>query len=177
MVLHGQFHMLPRSSIPLIVDFPPFRLDLRAGQLYSGTIAVPLRPKSFAVLQYLAQRPGELLTKQVLLDAIWGDVAVSEDVVRLSVGELRKALGDDRLAPRFIETVSRRGYRFNAKMGADARSAVSRAAPVIDEPAAYHTVVGRERERAHIAGWLRAATSGRRQIGFVTGEAGITGTR
>ena len=94
------------------IDFPPYRLDLRAGQLSRDGTPVRLRPKTFAVLHHLAERPGELVTKQALLDAVWGDVAVSEDVVRLSIGELRTALGDQRTVPHFVETVPRRGYRF-----------------------------------------------------------------
>lgn len=168
--------MLPLPSIaPAIIDFEPFRLDLRAGQLTCDGISVPLRPKTFAVLQYLAERPGELLTKRVLLDAVWGGLAVSEDVVRLSVGELRAVFGDQRTTPRFIETVPRRGYRFVARMGAGRLGGL----PVTvggggeDSPAADGTVVGRRRERAVISEWLEAALTGRRQIGFVTGEAGI----
>jgi len=147
------------------IDFPPFQLDLRAGQLTRDGTPIPLRPKSFAVLRHLAERPGELLTKQQLLDAVWGDVAITEDVVRLSAGEVRAALGDDRAAPRFIETVPRRGYRFVAKM----------AAPLaIDERlAADDWLVGRERERAEISAWLEAARGGHRRIGFIAGEAGI----
>ena len=60
---------------------------------------IPLRPKTYAVLRYLAERPGALVTKRELLDAVWGGAAVSEDVVRLSAGEVREALGDDRTAP------------------------------------------------------------------------------
>jgi DNA-binding winged helix-turn-helix (wHTH) protein len=163
------------SSHWAVIDFPPFQLDLRAGQLCRDGVPVPLRPKTFAVLRSLAERAGELVTKQALLDAVWSDLAVSEDVVRLSVGELRAALGDERAAPRFIETVSRRGYRFIARMGAarmDASRDVSEAG--IDGSAATGgPVVGRRRERGEIAGWLEAAASGRRQVGFVTGEAGI----
>lgn len=162
----------PPQIAPAIIDFQPFQLDLRAGQLCREGTSVALRPKTFAVLQYLAERPGELLTKQVLLDAVWGGLAVSEDVVRLSVGELRAALGDDRAAPRFIETVPRRGYRFVARMDAGRRGHLS-AHGAEDSSAADGTVVGRRREHAAIREWLAAATSGRRQIGFVTGEAGI----
>src|SRR4029453_1235120 len=54
---------------------------------------VALRPKTFAVLVHLAERPCELVTKQALLDAVWGDVAVTEDVVRQSIGELRRRSG------------------------------------------------------------------------------------
>jgi DNA-binding winged helix-turn-helix (wHTH) protein len=158
-----------------IIDFPPCQLDLRAGQLRRDGAPVRLRPKTFAVLQHLAERPGELVTKQALLNAVWGDIAVSEDVVRLSVGELREALGDQRAAPRFIETVPRRGYRFIATTGAaQTGTAADTAETANDRGAAENgVVVGRAPERAEIAEWLGAATSGRRQIGFVTGEAGI----
>ncbi len=127
---------------------------------------MPLRPKTFAVLQYLAAHPGDLISKQALLDAVWGDVAVSEDVVRLSIGELRVALGDDRAAARFIETVPRRGYRFTA--------ITETAGPPLDgPPAATGVVVGRVRERAALADAFRLAAAGRRQLMFVSGEAGI----
>jgi len=61
--------------------FSPFDLDLRAGQLRRSGTLVALRPKTFSVLVHLAEHPGELVTKQALLDAVWGDVAVTEDVV------------------------------------------------------------------------------------------------
>jgi DNA-binding winged helix-turn-helix (wHTH) protein/tetratricopeptide (TPR) repeat protein/type II secretory pathway predicted ATPase ExeA len=165
------------------IHFPPFQLDLRAGQLSREGQPIQLRPKTFAVLQYLAERPGELLTKHALLDAVWTGVAVSEDVVRISANELRNALGDDRTAPRFIETVPRRGYRFVARMGAEASPATDAplsieaiaADPAFDDPLppVDAWIVGREEERAAIGAWLQAARSGQRQIGFVTGEAGI----
>jgi DNA-binding winged helix-turn-helix (wHTH) protein/tetratricopeptide (TPR) repeat protein len=151
-----------------LINFAPFQLDLRADQLRRDGTPVPLRPKTIATLRYLAARPGELVTKQALLDAVWTGVSVTEDVVRVSVGELRAAFGDERAAPRFIETVSRRGYRFIAKL--DSAAAVARG---FDPIPADDWIVGRERERAEIGTWLRAALSGRRQIGFITGEAGI----
>jgi TolB-like protein/Tfp pilus assembly protein PilF len=109
------------SSSPTSIVFPPFRLDLRAGQLLRDRTPVHLRPKTFAVLCYLAERPGELVTKDALLDAVWNDVVVSQDVVRISAGELRAALDDDWTSPRFIETVHRRGYRFVAALENDRR--------------------------------------------------------
>jgi DNA-binding winged helix-turn-helix (wHTH) protein len=170
------------------IYFPPFQLDLRAGELRRDGKPIPLRPKTFAVLCHLAERPGELLTKQALLDAVWKGVAVTEDVVRLSAGEVRVALGDSRAAPRFIQTVPRHGYRFIAKMTTGPEAATSHgpetpasAAPSSHPREAYVEdvfstgawVVGREQERGEIQAWLRAALSGRRQIGFVNGEAGI----
>src|SRR5882724_2976859 len=106
------------SNASHLIEFPPFQLDLRAGLLRRAMTPVALRPKTFAVLQYLALHPGDLVTKQALLDSVWGDVTVTENVVRLSIRELRDALADDHTTPRFIQTVRRRGYRFIAAMGA-----------------------------------------------------------
>lgn len=160
------------------IAFPPFQLDRRAGLLRRGESPLNLRPKTFAVLLHLADRPGELVTKQGLLDAVWPGVAVTEDVVRQSIGELREALGDDRAAPRFIATVPRRGYRFVAQLAAHETRQPElpdpvRAASIELEPAMAGTVVGRIRERATITDWLRAARNGRRQVAFIAGEAGI----
>src|SRR5262245_54488552 len=147
--------------------FSPFDLDLPAGQLRRAGTLVALRPKTFSVLVHLAEHPGELITKQALLDAVWGDVAVTEDVVRLSIGELRGVFGDARSAPRFIETVPRRGYRFVATLGEAIGAAMARAG----DPDVV--VVGRGSERAELLAWMGATMSGSRQVGFVTGEAGI----
>src|SRR5262249_40493912 len=139
--------------------FSPFDLDLRAGQLRRAGTLVALRPKTFSVLVHLAEHPGELVTKQTLLDALWGDGAVTEDGVRRSMGELRAAFGDARSTPRFIETVPRRGYRFVATLGEATGSAI---APAGDRDT---VVVGRGSERAEVLAWMGAAMSGSRQVG------------
>src|SRR5262245_52601985 len=95
-----------------IVEFPPFRLDLRSGRLWRGPHPVALRPKALALLGYLAERPGVLVTKAELHAAIWGDAIVSDDTLTRTVVELRQALGDDARTPRIVETVHRRGFRF-----------------------------------------------------------------
>ena len=73
---------------------------------------IQLAPKAFAVLDYLHQRPGQLVSKSELLDAVWPDVCVGDAVLKNNISELRKTLADDSRAPRYIETVHRRGYRF-----------------------------------------------------------------
>jgi pimeloyl-ACP methyl ester carboxylesterase len=95
-------------------NFGEFRLDARSGQLYRNDAPVPLTPKAFSVLQYLAGRPGSLVPKQELLDAVWPGVFVGDAVLKVAVREIRKALGDSTEQPRFIETAHRRGYRFIA---------------------------------------------------------------
>src|SRR5437764_14616933 len=91
--------------------FGPFRLDSEHACLWCAAQAIPLPPKVFAVLHYLVTHPDRLVTKDTLLDAVWPETAVSDVVVRIAIGELRRALGDTAKAPPFIATVSRRGYR------------------------------------------------------------------
>src|SRR5215467_2593451 len=159
---------------PAVIDFPPFQLDPRAALLRRDATPVHLRPKTYAVLLHLAEHPGELVTKEALLDAVWPGVAVTEEVLRVSVAELRAVLGDDRAAPRFIQTVPRRGYRFIARLGAATAGRPESPDPVMGgSPEADAAVVGRVHERGRIAEWLGAARSGHRQMAFITGEAGI----
>src|SRR5215813_6626269 len=94
--------------------FSPFRLELANEQLWRDETLIPLRPKPFAVLRYLVEHPGRLVTREELQNAVWLDTYVSEGLLRGYVRELRSVLGDDANAPRFIETISRRGYRFLA---------------------------------------------------------------
>src|SRR5215471_14299954 len=92
--------------------FPPFWLDVRNEQLWRGAQTLTLRPKTFAVLRYLITQAGQLVTQDELLNAVWGQTAVSEAVVRSSIRELRTILDNTIQHPRFIQTVHRRGYRF-----------------------------------------------------------------
>ena len=62
----------------------------------------------------LTRRPAKLVTKNELLDAVWGHRFVTESVLKSAISEVRAALGDNPKQPRYIETVSRRGYRFIA---------------------------------------------------------------
>src|SRR5215831_11081391 len=92
--------------------FACFRLDPDNACLWCDTEAVPLPPKIFAVLHYLVTHPDRLVRKDELLDAVWPETAVTEAVLRVAIGAVRKVLGDTAQTPRFIATVPRRGYRF-----------------------------------------------------------------
>ncbi len=142
---------------PVIV-FPPFRLDVADERLWRHTEAVRLRRKTFAVLRVLAEQPGRLVTKEELFAAVWPGTVVTEDTLTKSIGELRDALGDDARAPRFIATVHGRGFRWVASPPADP---------------ADGAFVGRDVELQRLDGCFRAAAAGRRQLVFVSGEAGI----
>src|SRR5690348_17220439 len=89
--------------------FEPFRLDPVNAHLWRGTELVPLQPRVFDVLHYLVTHPNRLVTKDELLDAVWPETAVSDAVVRVAIGALRKALDDPTRTPRFLATVPRRG--------------------------------------------------------------------
>jgi class 3 adenylate cyclase/DNA-binding winged helix-turn-helix (wHTH) protein len=94
--------------------FEPFCLDPANACLWRGETVVALPPKAFDVLHYLVTHPNRLVTKDELLDAVWPATAISDAVLRVAIGALRKALDDTAQTPRYIATVSRRGYRFVA---------------------------------------------------------------
>src|SRR5262245_40537531 len=77
-----------------VIPFGPYRLDRTRGRLLCGSANVPLRCKTFAVLEYLALRPGRLVAKNELLDALWPETHVTPSVLVGCIRELRRALGD-----------------------------------------------------------------------------------
>lgn len=94
--------------------FAPFCLDESGGFLSRDGEELPLRPKSFAVLNELVRRHGELISKEALLEAVWPRVIVEEAALKNCIREIRSLLGDDPLSSRYIQTVHGRGYRFIA---------------------------------------------------------------
>ena len=108
------------------IVFDPFCLDLTNEQLWKGSQAVKLRPKAFAVLDHLVGRPGQLVTKNELLTAIWSETFVGDAVLKVVIRQIREALEDDPKSPRFIETAHRRGYRFIGEITTSAEPASDR---------------------------------------------------
>src|SRR5262245_59883529 len=158
--------------------FSPFRLDPGNARLWRESQVIKLRPKSFAVLRYLLERPGQLVTKEELLNAVWPNTYVSDALVKDSILEIRKALGDDPRAPQFVETVHRRGYRWLASLrsASPVPSSEFKVQSSSLAPSPQHlppTLVGREAELRQLHQWLGKALDGKRQIVFVTGEPGI----
>ena len=155
------------------VEFPPFRLDLPNQQLWRGGELVPLRPKPYAVLAYLATHAGRLVPRAELAKAVWPDTYVGEDVLRGYIRDVRTALGDDPEAARFIETVARRGYRFIAPI-ASAATASDVRAPATSRPRPpAPDLIGREAELGQLHAWLADALEGAPQVVFVAGEPGV----
>ena len=135
--------------------------------------AVALAPTPFAVLCALARQPGSLLTTNALLDDVWGHQFVTDSVLRTAISELRTALDDDARKPRFIETVSRRGYRFIATP-----SAISAAPGVQPNVPGLATVrvpyfIGRAEPLSQLRRAWDIACSGKRAVVWIAGEPGI----
>jgi len=157
----------PLGTSAAAITFDSFRLDLRAGRLIRGSQVIPLRPKTWALLHYLAERPGVLLSKNDLLDALWPSLAVTESVLSKSIGELRVALGDNFKTPRLIETVQRRGFRFIAPISAQVQSPAPGGQPLPPPSvpvADRSTFVGRTRELRRLGALLAQAQAGQRQL-------------
>jgi len=95
-------------------EFGPFQLDLNDRLLTRGGEVISLRPKATEILVRLVMNAGQLIKKDQLLKEVWPDTFVEESNLSQTIFTLRKALGDDRNEPRYIETVPRRGYRFVA---------------------------------------------------------------
>src|SRR5450631_3302822 len=95
-----------------VFRFADFEVREREFSVIRAGEPLQLEPKAFLVLQYLLHHPQELVTKDELLDAVWKDVAVTENSPARAVAQLRRVLGDDVREPRFIATVMTAGYRF-----------------------------------------------------------------
>src|SRR5262245_33633692 len=94
------------------IGFGPFRLDPTRDRLWRGQKVVELRAKPLAVLRYLVDHPGKVVTRAELQQPVWAGIYVSKTALRVCVREIREALGDEATAPQYIETVGRQGYRF-----------------------------------------------------------------
>jgi len=163
------------------IVFDPFWLDQTNECVWNGPQAIKLRPKAFAVLDYLLRRPGQLVTKDELLNAVWPGTFVAEGVLKVTIGQLRDVLGDDPKSPRFIETLHRRGYRFIGRIAetvpVQATAQEAKRIHVVlgtaKRAVVTQRVVGRDRALSQMETCWRRCLEGERQIAFVTGEAGI----
>lgn len=102
------------------VRFGPFRFDWMDKVLSKDDQEIRLPPRAVAILAHLLERPGRIVSKQELLDAVWKDAFVSESSLTEAMGVLRQALGDTAADATYIQTVHRRGYRFVAPLQVDA---------------------------------------------------------
>ena len=101
-----------QTPAPALV-FGPYRLDRVGARLLREGQHIDIAPKPWALLCHLAERAGQLVTKDQLLDGVWGHRFVSDSVLKTAINSLRVVLGEDARDPQWVHTVSRRGYRFS----------------------------------------------------------------
>lgn len=153
--------------------FGLFRLDTAEECLWRGGAQIALPPKQFAVLRYLVEHPGRLVTHDELLDALWPETYVQPQVLRTYVLELRKILGDDARQPSFIQSLPKRGYRFIAPVSAEGGEPETRVAPPPVRGGGARAIAGRAEELNTLQAHFDALVQEKRQIVFLTGETGI----
>ena len=164
------------EKMPLQAHFGPFRIDEAEARLERDGQAIELAPRAFQVLCALVRRPGKLISKDVLLDLVWGHRHVNEAALKNLVSQLRQALDDDARQPRFIETATRRGYRFIASVSESAQGFLPLPAVPASSMAftrAPHLLMGREKALARLHAAFTAMRAGQRQAVFVVGDAGM----
>ena len=170
-----------RAARDETILFGPFCLDRGGARLLRDGRPIALTPKAFDLLHLLASKPGRLITKEELLEAIWPDVLVSDASIKVCVSEVRKALDDGAKTPQYIETVHRRGYRFigmgSAKSSAPATTPAkqqppTRPAPSAAPKASAPALAGRDAETKRLLDRFDRAARGDRQCIFLTGSPG-----
>ncbi len=128
-------------------NFPPqFRLNQWLVQPALNRISGPegdiqIEPRVMRVLLVLAEEPGEVVTRLRLLDDVWGDTVVGEEILTRAVSELRRVFGDSAREPRYIETIRHHGYRLIAEVRPDEAKP---GGPVVEEPVRAEPEPGRE---------------------------------
>jgi DNA-binding winged helix-turn-helix (wHTH) protein/tetratricopeptide (TPR) repeat protein len=155
-----------KESRRVNIIFRDFRLDTVNQCVWRGEVRISLTPRAFAVLRFLVEHPGRLVTHDELMDALWPETYVQPEVLRKYILEIRKTLGDQPAKPVFIETLPKRGYQFIAPVRGEGSASLTN----LDRPG---KLVGRQAALAQLDLHLKKALRGRRQLVFVTGEAGI----
>lgn len=115
-----------------VIRFGAFEVDLRARELRKRGLRVRLQEQPFQVLAVLLERPGEVVTRDELARRLWaeGTVVDYEGGLNAALTRLRQALSDSAEAPRYVETIARRGYRFIAQVERAEEAGATSVAPV-----------------------------------------------
>jgi two-component system KDP operon response regulator KdpE len=108
-------HQLHQQGSPPVVVVKDLRIDLASRQVTRGDEVVRLSPKEYAILAMLARHAGKVVTQPQILREVWGKIHEEDtQYLRVYVGQIRDKLGDDALAPRYLETLPGVGYRLQA---------------------------------------------------------------
>ena len=129
-----------------------WRVDPDRNRLIGPDGPVRLTPRTMAVLNLLAERAGQVVSRDEFSEQIWHPTVVTDDALNRCISELRRAFGDNTSAPRFIETIPKRGYRLIAPVQADAPAETTdKASEASEEPQPPVPT------RSSAAGWRRLA--------------------
>jgi DNA-binding winged helix-turn-helix (wHTH) protein/tetratricopeptide (TPR) repeat protein len=156
----------------VILAFADVELDIERYELRRAGERVQVEPQVFDVLVHLARHAGRLITKEELLDAVWGDRFVSESALTSRIKTARRCVGDDGQNQRVIATVHGRGYRFVPAVHERSVSAAGRPEPP-STTRRLEALLERDELLAHLAAALDAASAGAGRVVLVAGDAGL----
>ena len=138
--------------------FGPFELSIGERVLRRDGRVLPLGDRALDILTYLADRPGEVIAKQELMDHVWSDITVEEGSLRVHVAAIRKALGDGQFGNRYIANIKGRGYSFVGTVvrledgkGGGSNSPNLRGRLAAQPP----MLIGREVMESEVRNWIR----------------------
>src|ERR1700754_4993835 len=146
------------SAVHRKLRFGPFELSIGERILRHDGQVLPLGGRALDILIYLAERPGEVIAKQGLMDHVWSNVRVEEGSLRVHVAAIRKALGDGQFGNRYIANIKARGYSFVGTVVPLSGSTESRNARVRQQgrlPVRPITMIGRETVIGEVSDKLR----------------------
>ena len=138
--------------------FGPFELSIGERVLRRDGRVLPLGDRAFDILTYLADRPGEVIAKQELMDHVWSDITVEEGSLRVHVAAIRKALGDGQFGNRYIANIKGRGYSFVGTVVRleDGKSSGSNSLSFRGRLATQPSMlIGREVTQSEVCNWIR----------------------
>jgi DNA-binding winged helix-turn-helix (wHTH) protein/TolB-like protein len=129
------------TEVSKVFFFDDVEVKLRTGQVFKAGAVVQLEPKAFKLLVFLIQNKDRLVEKDEILEALWKDINVTENVLASAIAKLRRTLGDNSKTAKYIQTFHTRGYRFVANVEV-------KNAPARDGRAGTAMVVAGEQEGA-----------------------------
>src|SRR5215831_17373392 len=131
---------LTSSAARSLIRIADLRVDPTLDEICKDGRTIKLEPKAMQLLMCLAERAGEVVSIEQLLERVWKEVVVSTDSVYAAVAALRRTLGDDPKNPKYITNVVRRGYRLIAPVSPPARSVAGSLASESGSPAAEPSI-------------------------------------
>lgn len=120
----------------MLLGFGEFRIDTASAELRGPGGAVPIEPKVYDMLVLLAENPGRLVTREEMIEQVWGGRIVSDSAVSTVLKNVRRAIGDDGVSQRFLKTVHGRGHRFTAEVEVLRPASVAVAGEAVTPPVA-----------------------------------------